>query len=231
MDNQTTRESRHTRNDQPLGLRELASALRGEVVGGQVLCPGPGHSPSDRSLAVKPSALSPFGFIAHSHAGDHWPACRDYMLEKLGWPSCEPTDTLRRYQRPSQRDYGLKDHERRQHEKAAWLWSRRRPIAGTPAELYLRTARGYSGPIPRTLAFLLPSKPEHHPAMMAAFGVCDEPEPGIVGEPLNVDSVHLTLLKPDGSGKADIDRNKRIVGRPLARPIAVAPPMICSASP
>jgi hypothetical protein len=96
---------------------------------------------------------------------------------------------------------------------------------------YLRTARGYSGPIPRTLAFLLPSKPEHHPAMMAAFGVCDEPEPGIVGEPLNVDSVHLTLLKPDGSGKADIDRNKRIVGRPLARPIAVAPPMICSASP
>jgi len=60
--------------------------------------------------------------------------------------------------------------------------------------------------------------------MMAAFGVCNEPEPGVFGEPLNVDSVHLTMLKSDGSGKAAIDRNKLIVGRPLARPIAVAPP-------
>jgi hypothetical protein len=220
----TRRELRHGRNNEFLALRLIARALGGEVVGGQVLCPGPGHSASDRSLAVRPSAQSPLGFIAFSHAGDHWPACRDYVLEKLGWRSCEPADALRRYQQPPQRDYGLKDHERRQHEKAAWLWSRRRPITGTPAEFYLRAARGYSRPIPRTLAFLPPSKPEHHPAMMAAFGVCNELEPGVVGEPLNVDSVHLTLLKPDGSGKADIDRNKLIVGRPHARPIAVAPP-------
>jgi hypothetical protein len=196
-----------------LDLRQLASALRGEIVGGQVLCPGPGHSPRDRSLAVKLSIQSPLGFIAHSHAGDHWPACRDYLLEKLGW-----------YQRPPQRDYGLKDHERRQHEKAAWLWSRRQPLIGTPAEFYLRAARGYSGPIPRTLAFLPPAKPEYHPAMIAAFGVYDEPEPGVLGEPLNVNSVHLTLLTSDGSGKANRDPNKLIIGRPLARPVAVAPP-------
>jgi hypothetical protein len=207
-----------------LDLRAAARALGGEICGGEVLAPGPGHSPADRSLSIKLDGAAPEGFILHSFAGDHWPACRDYVLEKLGWRSCEPADALRRYQRPPQRDYGFKDHERRQHEKAAWLWSRRRPITGTPAELYLRAARGYSGPIPRTLAFLPPSKPEHHPAMMAVFGVCNEPEPGVVGEPLNVDSVHLTMLKPDGSGKAAIDRNKLIVGRPLARPIAVAPP-------
>jgi hypothetical protein len=34
------------------------------------------------------------------------------------------------------------DHcEREQHRKAAWLWSRRRPVTGTIAETYLRRAR------------------------------------------------------------------------------------------
>src|SRR5437773_9583263 len=223
MDSQTIRELRHARNNIPLGLRELAQALGGEIVGGQVLCPGPGHSARDRSLAVRPSAQSPFGFIAHSHAGDPWRGCRDYVLEKLGWPSCDPADARRRSQQPPHRYFERKDHERQQHEKAAWLWSRRRPITGTPAELYLRRARGYSGPIPRTLAFLPPAKPEHQPAMIAAFGVCREPEPGVIGEPLNVNSVHLTLLKPDGSGKANSNPNKLIIGRPPG-PIAVAPP-------
>jgi Toprim domain len=207
-----------------LDLRAAARALGGEIRGSEVLAPGPGHSAADRSLSIKLDGAAPEGFILHSFAGDDPIVCRDYVRRKLGWRSCEPADALRRYQRPPQRDYGLKDHERRQHEKAAWLWSHRRAITGTPAELYLRAARRYSGPIPRTLAFLPPAKPEHHPAMIAAFGVCDEPEPGVIGEPLNVNSVHLTLLKPDGSGKANSDPNKLIVGRPLARPIAVAPP-------
>jgi DNA primase len=34
------------------------------------------------------------------------------------------------------------DHERRQREKATWLWSRREPITGTIAERYLRAACG-----------------------------------------------------------------------------------------
>jgi hypothetical protein len=111
-------------------------------------------------------------------------------------------------------------------ETAAWLWSRRKSIAGSIAEKYLRQARGYSGPLPPTLAFLPPSKPEHHPAMIAAFAIPDEPEPGILGQPRGVDAVHLTLLKPDGSGKADIEPepNKKFVGSPGGRPIVLAPP-------
>ena len=35
-------------------------------------------------------------------------------------------------------------YERRQHEKAAWLWSRRQPAQGTIVEHYLAT-RGYTG--------------------------------------------------------------------------------------
>ena len=44
---------------------------------------------------------------------------------------------------------------------AAWLWSNRNPITeNCPAGLYLREARGYSGPIPATLGYL-PANDKH----------------------------------------------------------------------
>jgi hypothetical protein len=60
--------------------------------------------------------------------------------------------------------------------------------------------------------------------MIAAFAMVDEPEPGVLGKPQNANCVHLTLLKSDGSGKADAKPNKLIIGRPLGCPIVVAPP-------
>jgi phage/plasmid primase-like uncharacterized protein len=117
----------------------------------------------------------------------------------------------------------IADYEREQHDKAAWLWSQRKPITGTIGERYLR-ARGITCPLPPTLAFLAPYKPEHHPAMIAAFGLCEEPEPGLIVPPRNVIAVHLTLLEPDGSGKANIEKKKIVIGSPGARPIVVAPP-------
>jgi hypothetical protein len=205
-------------------LRELARVLGGEIVGGQVIAPGPGHSPRDRSLAVKLAAQSPVGFITHSHAGDPWRVCQDYVLEKLGSPHAEAHRDTKGSALIPHRDGAPEDHERQQHKKAGWLWSRRQPIAGTIAERYLREVRHCNGLLPLTLAFLPQSKLEHHPAMIAAFGIPDEPDPGILGEPSEVDAVHLTLLKPDGGGKADISPNKLIVGRPLGRPIVAAPP-------
>jgi hypothetical protein len=115
------------------------------------------------------------------------------------------------------------DHAAEQHRKAAWLWSQRRPIAGSPAEAYLRT-RDYTGPLPPTLAFLPSRKPDHNHAMIAAFAVVGEAEPGVLAEPRNVESVHLTLLRPDGNDKAAIDKPKLIVGSPCAQPITLAPP-------
>jgi hypothetical protein len=35
--------------------------------------------------------------------------------------------------------------------------------------------------------------------------------------------VHLTLLAPGGSGKAEVERPKLMIGRPLGRPIVIAP--------
>jgi putative DNA primase/helicase len=70
----------------------------------------------------------------------------------------------------------------------------------------------------------LPARGDYLPAMIAAFALVDEPEPGILGEPRDVGAVHLTLLTPDGTGKANVDKPKVIVGSPLGRPIMVAPP-------
>ena len=115
------------------------------------------------------------------------------------------------------------DYEREQHRKAAWLWGQRQPITGSIAERgYLREGRKITCALPPTLAFL-PARGKHPPAMIAAFGLCEEPEPGLIVPPCNVEAVHLTKLKPDGSGKADIREPKIIVGSPGNLPIVIAP--------
>lgn len=116
------------------------------------------------------------------------------------------------------------EYERQQHRKAAWFWQNRKPITGTPAELYLRKARRYQGTIPLTLAYLPPLIPQHHHALIAAFAIAQETAPGRLLAPVDVGAVHLTFLKADGSGKADTKPNKIILGRPCGLPIMVAPP-------
>jgi hypothetical protein len=115
------------------------------------------------------------------------------------------------------------DYEQEQHRKATWLWSQRKPFAGSIAETYLRKVRGIEGPLPPTLAFSPPTKREHHPALIAAYGIPEELEPGVLAEPRNVEAVHLILLKPDGSGKAGVKRTKISIGSHAGLPIVLAP--------
>ncbi len=126
--------------------------------------------------------------------------------------------------RPAPQPVDRSDVER-EREKARWLWQQRRPIAGTAAEVYLRKARGYNSIIPPTLAFL-PARNGHEPALIAAFGLCDEPEPGALAiADADVRAVQLVKLRPDGSGKADVEPNKVIIGKgALGSPIVLAPP-------
>ena len=116
----------------------------------------------------------------------------------------------------------VRDHADKQHRRAARMWSRRQPIGGTVAEIYLRKTRCITCALPPTLGFLSPWKPEHCPAMIAAFALSDAIEPGVVAPPHGVTAVHLTLLKPDGSGKADVEKPKLIVGSPDGLPIVLA---------
>jgi hypothetical protein len=108
--------------------------------------------------------------------------------------------------------------------KSGWLWSRRQSIAGSIAETYLRDCRGYRGPLPETLGFL-PARGEHGPAMIAAFGMAHEIAPGeIVIDNAAARGVHLTKLKPDGSGKAGVEEEKITVGKTsVGFPIVLAP--------
>ncbi len=65
-------------------IAKIAELLGGDVAGGQVLCPGPGHTDDNRSLSVKPDHNDREGFVTHSFAGDDWKACRDHVRRKLG---------------------------------------------------------------------------------------------------------------------------------------------------
>ena len=78
-------------------LQDLARLLNGKISKDQVECPGPDHSSSDHSLSVKLDAAAQGGFIVHSHAGDDWRACRDYVKEKIGGllDEIQPNDSYR----------------------------------------------------------------------------------------------------------------------------------------
>lgn len=122
----------------PSDLRSIAVALGGDVVGRQVLAPGPGHSPRDRSLSV---AITADGFVAHSHCGDDWRVCRDYVCRRLGLPTFAPHAEPRPI---AQKPRPAPAHDDRQHtELASAIWREARPINGTVAEVYLRN-RGLS---------------------------------------------------------------------------------------
>ena len=92
-------------------------------------------------------------------------------------------------------------------ELAAYLWAKSAPITGTAAELYLES-RGCL--IHSDALRFLPARGGHPPAMIARF---DENKPT---------GVHLTKLKPDGSGKAGTDKDKIMIGSSQGQPIIIA---------
>jgi hypothetical protein len=166
-----------------LNLRALAAALGGDVTGGQVLAPGPGHSASDRSMAVRLSPDARDGFTVHSHAGDDWRLCRDYVSERLGhrmgW---------RREMPPAPAARGRLDHRWRE------LWDESRNPRGTLVEKYLAN-RGLELPadIAGEVLRFHPACPfgpdQRHPCMVALYRniVTDEPV-----------AIHRTALTADG---------------------------------
>jgi Toprim domain len=113
----------------------------------------------------------------------------------------------------------------KQLETARWLWSNSRPIVGTIAERYLREEREISGTLPATLRFK-PATNGYPPALIGAFGLPVEPEPGVLMiSRAQVEGVHLTRLKPDGSGKHEREDEpaKIMIARSRGWPLVLAP--------
>jgi phage/plasmid primase-like uncharacterized protein len=138
------------------------------------------------------------------------------------------TDTAPRAPvRPARGKDEAEEEERRhcaaQLRKALWLWKRCRPVAGTIAETYL-ARRGYHGPAPATLGFL-PASGGYPPSMIAAFGLADEPDPGVIAiSGGKITGIHLTRLLPDGSDRERGDDAKIMLGLSMGSPIVLAPP-------
>lgn len=114
---------------------------------------------------------------------------------------------------------------------AKWLWSvSALPMPGSIAERYLRVARGCGRPMPATLRYL-PSRGEYASAMIAAFGLAHETEPGAIAIADDaIRGVHLTRLLSDGSDRVraddagDADDGKIMIARSVGWPIVLAPP-------
>ena len=123
-----------------LDLRLIAQALGGDVVGGQVNAPGPGHSRRDRSMSVKLSASAPDGFLVHSHAGDDFAACRDHVRRALGM-SWAP-DSREYKTRPAVAPPQVPDDDRPTRiAQALAVWKASAEPRGTVAERYFATRK------------------------------------------------------------------------------------------
>jgi hypothetical protein len=111
----------------------------------------------------------------------------------------------------------------RADSRSLGLWRKAAPIYHTPADRYLR-GRGFAPPYPATLRYLSGTG-EHPHALIAAFGLPDEPEPGLLRMPdAAVRAVHLTRLDPTGMSRLKSDDAKIIVGQGgLGFPVAVNP--------
>jgi hypothetical protein len=131
-------------------LRRAALVLEGEVSGRQIVCPGVGHSPIDRSLAVRFEASAPEGFIVHSFCGDDPIAARDYVRDKLGLPPWQPGDEqdrrvahVRAFDRAAvDRDAGPRprtEDDLARIGMATRLWNETQLPQGTLAEKYLQS--------------------------------------------------------------------------------------------
>lgn len=97
--------------------------------------------------------------------------------------------------------------ERDRAELAAYLWGQSRPLAGSLAEVYMRSRQCF---IASSALRFLPARNEHPPAMIARFGSGP------------VTGVHLTKLRRDGAGKAGTDKDKIMIGPSMGQPIILA---------
>jgi hypothetical protein len=135
----------------------------------------------------------------------------------------EITDTARKLfaLRKAEANELAEQKARERRGTARWLWGRGIPAHGTIVEKYLRS-RNIST-LPPTIRFL-EARENHPPSMMSAFGLATEPEPGKVAIADDaITGVHLTALQSDGSGKANIEKPKIIIGHRVTEPIVLAP--------
>lgn len=163
--------------------------------GSRALVPGPNHTKADRSLSLAIKGDPP-RIVWWSHADDN---AAD-VWRHLGLDGAmirQETDAEKRKRQAEERA----EHQRKM-AFCADLWRETVPAEGTLAETYLR-ARRIKGEIPRSVRF--------HPAAPLKYPDPTSPPARLypcmvaiatAADGKNAAGLHVTALKPDGSGKA-----------------------------
>jgi putative DNA primase/helicase len=117
-----------------------AGLLHGEAHGTSILCPGPNHSRSDRSLSLHRSVKSPIGYWLKSFSGDSFERCSDHIRHKLGLPEFKPGSYRPPTPKPDPEPES--DIPNENIERARAIWQQGVPVTGTLGERYLYSERG-----------------------------------------------------------------------------------------
>lgn len=184
--------------------RSLADIVRekgGDLQAGgtRALVPGPGHSPGDRSLSL---FLSGSRIVYFSFAGD----ADAEIMAYLGIESASPASAEERRQAERERREAEAQRRDRAWRFCGEVWSQTQLAEGSPVEAYLRS-RGLTPP-PSTELRFHPSCPLDYEARRrspAMVGLVRSSSGRCIG-------LHVTAIKPDGSGKALGDFSRRMFG-------------------
>ncbi len=187
--------------------KELAVALSGELRGtNAILCPGPGHSATDRSLSVLISPDAPDGFAVHSFANDDWRECRDMVLAAI---RDLPKGVRRTVVASSSPE---RPEDRASYRKVKPYWDNSVPITGTVGEVYLNKARGITLPL-ETTGLRFHGDVWGRPAMLAA----------ILNVEGHVIGFQVIRLRDDGRWKADMPEPRTTHGALKGGAVRLAP--------
>jgi len=190
-------------------LRDIVSRTGGDIYAGgtRALIPGPGHSTKDRNLSLMAAAGG--RIVWWSHAGDDASAVWAHLgLPDSGGRQMTPREAAK--ERADRKREADTDRARKR-QFCAIIWGGTEPAGGSPVETYLR-GRKIRGDIPPVLRF--------HPA--APWGYPDPSRPlrtfpalvAIATAPdgRTAAGLHVTALKPDGSGKATLSNPRLMYG-------------------
>ncbi len=179
--------------------RRITTALKGRWYGryGAACCPA--HADTQPSLTI---ADGPAGrLLLHCKAGCLFVD----VLDALRWqgivegngrmPEPDPAEIARAHAEAERKAV-------KREKQALRLWKEAQPITGTPAETYLRG---------RAIICYLPDNLRYHPSCWHPSSVTLPAMLAMV-EGAERFALHRTYLRPDGSGKADAEPRKAMLG-------------------
>lgn len=211
----------------PPDLRAAVAQVGGDLYAGgtRAVIPGPGHSRKDRSLSLALTRDEPPRVLWESFANDDPKAVWAY-LASLGLANTRQARPLNprelQRQRAARRATEMAERERKLRF-CADVWRGTVEAKGSPVEAYLK-ARGITLPIPPAIRF--------HPAAPLAYPTEERPNPttrpamvaiATAEDGKSAAGLHVTALRPDGSGKASLDNPRRMFGDLLGAVVQLAP--------